>query len=233
LAVFWGVIASAGIILRASNPELGSRVGLSGSFFSSVTRERRRPKLTSFLRALESVIEVADERLAQVGDVAGESRQPMAGELSPLLRHRDELFVLATSLAQLARSEIERIDGERPNDEETIARNKQCQNLLSILANGFDRIATELAALSADSTQPSLVTRAGKVVRTVGRELGLWWRENGSEAIDWSMRIPLFAAGVAVLNLAGAEMTVGTSTVAAIVGGEKVAKVIAAKRAAR
>ena len=187
--------------------------------------------MTSFLRALESVIEVADERLSKVGNAARDTREPDATDVSRLLQHRHELFVLASSLAELARSEIERIDSERPNHQETIARNRRHRDLLYIFANGFDRIARALAALSGEPGQTSLLVHAREVVRGVSRQLGSWWNENGSDAIDWSMRIPVIAAGVAVLNLAGAEMTVGTSAVAAIVGGEKVARVITSRRA--
>jgi hypothetical protein len=147
-----------------------------------------------------------------------------------LARDRDELLVLASSLAGLARSEIERIDDERPNDEESIARNKKHRDVLVLLADGLERIATALAALSRNPEERLLLTRAGEVVRGVGRQLSQWWDENGPEAIDWGMRIPVLAAGVAMLKLAGAEMTIGTSAVAALVGGEKVLNVITRKK---
>jgi hypothetical protein len=230
LAVFWGIVAGAGIILKASNPQLGARVGLGESFFSSVARERRRPKLTSFLRALESIIETADERLADVGPgFLGAGGGDAAPDLR-LARDREELFVLASCLAQTARSELERIDDERPNDPDAIERNQNLRNVLLLLANGFEQIAEALAALSRNPQQTVLLERATEVVRGVGKQVSRWWDENGLEVIDWSVRLPVLAGGVAMLNLAGAQMTVGTTAVAALVGGEKVLKVIARSR---
>jgi hypothetical protein len=44
------------------------------------------------------------------------------------------------------------------------------------------------------------------------------------------MRIPAFAAGVAALGLAGANMTIATSAVAAIVGGTKVIRAMKGRK---
>jgi hypothetical protein len=50
--------------------------------------------------------------------------------------------------------------------------------------------------------------------------------KNGAEAIDWTIRLPTFVGGVAALGWAGANMTVGTTAIAALIGGAKVLKAI-------
>jgi hypothetical protein len=60
----------------------------------------------------------------------------------------------------------------------------------------------------------------------LGQQLHAWWRNNGAEAADWSVRIPVLAAGVAVLGLAGADPAYSTPIMGALVGGEKVIKAL-------
>src|SRR5688572_20257778 len=49
LGEFWKLAEEAGTTMLASNSELGQRAGLGDGFFTSVSRDRRRPKLTNFL----------------------------------------------------------------------------------------------------------------------------------------------------------------------------------------
>jgi hypothetical protein len=53
-----------------------------------------------------------------------------------------------------------------------------------------------------------------------------WWKKNEQEAIDWAFRISVLTAGVAALGWAGANMLVGTTAAAALVGGKKALKAI-------
>ena len=63
---------------------------------------------------------------------------------------------------------------------------------------------------------------AAAVVNEVGKNVSAWWDENGAEAVGWGIRLPVFAAGVALLGWAGANMTVATTAVGALVGGKPV-----------
>jgi hypothetical protein len=204
--------------LWTSNAELGARAGLGNGFFSSVARDHRRPKLTNFLKALTAIIDVADERLRNV------PRAGVSGDR--LMRGIDEkgveLWLLATSLGQLARNEIARLDSERPNDISTLAENKKQRDLLLVFANGFERIVAALTALAENPREPLLLGKAREIVDSVGNQINRWWTENGAEAIDWGIRLPVVGAGVAALNWAGADMSVATMAVAAMVGGTKV-----------
>jgi hypothetical protein len=65
---FWKLTERAGMVLSASNSELDDRVGLRSGFFTAVVRDRRSPKLQNYLKVLSSIIEVANERLADVED---------------------------------------------------------------------------------------------------------------------------------------------------------------------
>ena len=89
-----------------------------------------------------------------------------------------------------------------------------------------------MSALEADSVEPVLWGKAASVVESVGNGINKWWKKNEDEAIDWAVRIPVLTAGVAALGWAGANMLVGTTVVAALVGGKKVLKAIG-KRASK
>jgi hypothetical protein len=133
---------------------------------------------------------------------------------------------LAYSLSLMAHEEIEKLEAELPNDPERIAENKKQRELMALFADGFERIARQLAALSSNPHEPVLLGKAGKVVAEVGSEITGWWTANAAEAIDWSIRLPIIVAAVGALGWAGANMTVGTTAVAALVGGRKVLEVI-------
>jgi len=226
LQQFWKLAGAAGVVLRVSNPELGNRAGLGDKFFLSVVRERRRPKLTSFLKALTAIVEVANERLF---DIESSGTSSMGAALSRgasgVELNYAELLVLAKALGQAARDEIGRLEAICPNDLDGMAQNKSQRDFLQLFANGFDRIARALEAFAKNRNE-LLLDKARKVVNAVGNEINDWWKLHSSEAVDWAMRIPVLAAGVATLNLAGANMAVGTTVVATIVGGQKVVDVL-------
>lgn len=229
LTAFYRLTENAGNILEMSNPELAGRAGLGSSFFSSVSRDGRRPKLTNFLRALTAIIDGANERLFDIDNTkiapSGSLSKKPAGN-ARILEDHVELLALSTSLSQMAREEIEKLDAELPNHPETIAKNKKQRELLEIFADGFEKIAHALVALAASPTEPVLLGKAGEVVTSVGDQVIVWWKENGAEVIDWAVRLPAFVGGVAALGWAGASMGVATTAVAALVGGDKVLKVI-------
>jgi hypothetical protein len=224
LRQFWRLTEAAGTILRISNPDLGKIVGLGDGYFSSVSKDRRRPKFAHLLRALTAIVEVADERLLRSDTPAKESSHATAD--ARLKQDHDELLRLAVSLERMARDEIDRLCSERPNDPAAIRKNEMQRELLLVLAEGFNQIASALSALHEQPNQSILLRRAREVIATVGIDVTRWWERNGAEAVDWGMRLPVFVAGVAGLGWAGANMSVGTAAVAAIVGGSKVASVI-------
>jgi hypothetical protein len=71
LEKFWRITSVAGVSLVASNVELSQRAGLGDDFFASVAKDRRRPKLTNFLKALTAVVDISNERLADI-DAGGQ-----------------------------------------------------------------------------------------------------------------------------------------------------------------
>lgn len=101
--------------------------------------------------------------------------------------------------------------------------------LLIIFASGFEKIAAALCELKKTPNEPFLLGRAHEIVSGVGKEANSWFSKNGAEAFDWGIRLPVFSAGVALLGLTGANMTVATTAVAAIIGGSKVVGVLKSK----
>src|SRR5690242_28860 len=59
---FWRLAQDANLTLRIANSEIAERAGLGLNFFSTVVPNQRRPKISNFLRSLDTFIEIADER---------------------------------------------------------------------------------------------------------------------------------------------------------------------------
>lgn len=233
LGRFYRLANNARLILRASNPELAQRAGLGDSFFSTVIRDKRNPKLESFLRALTAMIDLADERLFDIDSDPAAGALPISTKISQRIRQdRADLLLLAQSLSQMAFDEIVKLDAERPNDPDRIESYEKQRELLQIFASGFAQIARALAALDLDLGEPAKLNKAAAAVESVGSKINRYWKKYEGETIDWAIRIPVLTAGVAALGWAGANMLVGTTALAALVGGEKVLKAIS-KRAAK
>jgi len=172
---------------------------------------------------------VADELLREVDgteNVTGLKAPTGVPSDLRILKDRQDLLRLALSLASLAREQIATLSRQRPNDPATIEGNKKLLELLEIFADGFEQIATALAATEQKPNELALLRKARSVVDGVGDKVNGWWTANGDEAFDWSVRLSFFVAGVAGLGWAGANMTIATSAVAALVGGSKVVKAI-------
>jgi len=227
LKIFWEIANTAGTRLVISNLELAERAGVGDRFFASVGHEKRRPKLTNFLKALTAVIEVADERLSAADQ---NSRSNLARVIDNAFSRPQpdirDIILLSVSLSRLAQDEIEKLDGERPNDTETIELNNSFRDVLEIFRDGFIAIAESLDRLTKNSKDPELIEESKSVLRAVTIEFEQWWKKNSQNVVDWSWRIPFLTSGVAALNLAGADMTIGTAAMAALVGGDKLAKTV-------
>jgi aldehyde:ferredoxin oxidoreductase len=154
--------------------------------------------------------------------------EPVAGILAasvePLGMSRIEtdyanLLLLAISLEKMARDEIAKLSNERPNDPYTIESNKKQSDLLSILADGFTKIAAALEEYSKDP-RPFFAGKAKEIRDWVGAQLKAWWEANEAEARDLCVRLPIFIASIGALNLAGADMHFATAAIGASVGGK-------------
>jgi hypothetical protein len=220
----WKLAESANLVLHIANPELAERAGLGSNFFTTLVRDKRRPKLQNFLRALTVMLEVADERLGGVDNDSAAVNSVVTN--SRIQRDHSELLLLALSLSQIARTEIERLDAAPPNDPDTVVQYNRHRELLQIFAEGFDRIAKAVAAFAAKPNEPILLGKAADVVNSVGDQVTKWWKENGTDVADWAIRLPILTGGIAALGWAGADMVVGTTAIAALVGGDKVLKAI-------
>jgi NADH/NAD ratio-sensing transcriptional regulator Rex len=219
---FYQLVESAPKVLRISSSELAERAGLGAKFFSTVWREKRRPKLVNFLRALTAIIEGANEQLLAEGASSNSSSRIQTRIWQDYAEVRD----MATCLGRLARDELAALAAQLPNDPDSLAEYAKRRDLLLIFAEGFERIAQALVAFGESTEEPMLLGRAADVVRSVGDQFSTWWKQNGAETADWAMRLPVFVGGVSALGWAGANMTIATTAVAALVGGEKVLKVI-------
>jgi hypothetical protein len=189
----------------------------------------------------QPVLQSGASATAEVGSFAasGNAQSPMepatfsvtaTGPIISLSRIETDyinLLPFAISLEKMARDEMARLSSERPNDPYTIENNnKQC-DLLSILADGFAKLAAALMDY-AERPQPLLAGKAKKIADDLGAQFGAWWKKNAGEAIDWAVRIPTLMASIAALGWAGADMSIATAAVSGLVGGPKVISAIKA-----
>jgi hypothetical protein len=147
------------------------------------------------------------------------------GSLSRIETDYSYLLFLANSFEKLACDEIARLSGERPNDPQTIEKNRKQCDILSILADGFAGLSAALFEYS-ERPQPLLLDKAQQIVDEVGAQLKAWWKANAAEATDWCVRLPLLTAWIGALGLVGADMRFATPLVGALVGGQKAATLI-------
>ncbi|WP_156332569.1 hypothetical protein [Rhodopseudomonas sp. AAP120] len=226
---FWAIAKNASFVLRIGNPEIAARAGLGPGFFSTVVREKRNPKLRNFLAALTVMIDISNERLVQADNNDIDWKKMEADDSlqdSPLARRRHEIYNLSVSLANLARTEIAEISSTPANHPETRAHQIKQIELLQIFAEGFEQIAKSLSRQSPNADGSISIKDSQNTVSKVGIELDKWWKENGHDAIDWAIRLPVFVGGVAALGWAGANMTIATTAIGALIGGAKVVDAI-------
>lgn len=108
--------------------------------------------------------------------VAEEAEPPLYGvaaryDLAFPQKNHASLAQLAISLEKLAREEIDRIDSERPNEPTIIEENNRRRELLTILADGFAKIAAALNDVAESSDQPVLLGKAKEIVDTVNDQI--------------------------------------------------------------
>jgi len=149
-------------------------------------------------------------------------------QLSAIKDNHHNLFLLALAFEYQAREGIRKLhlDNKGRNDPTTIERNNEQIELLTILADGFAQIAAALKDVAENPDQSVLLGKPREIARAISERLQAWWQNKGVEAIDTSGRISLFIAGVAVLGGLGADTTAGMASLAAIVGGPKVAEAL-------
>jgi NAD dependent epimerase/dehydratase family enzyme len=62
------------------------------------------------------------------------------------------------------------------------------------------------------------------------QKIGEWWEKNAADITDIGVRMPVIVSSVALLKLAGAEMSFATPAVFALVGGPKIVEIFKRKR---
>jgi hypothetical protein len=113
------------------------------------------------------------------------ARRPITHSLPRIETDYTYLLCLAISLEKMARDEIARLSVA--NDPDTIEHNKKQIGLLSILADGFAKIAA-LQEYWKDP-QPLLAGKAKEVVNWAGTQLQAWWEANAVEGRDLLFRL--------------------------------------------
>lgn len=148
-----------------------------------------------------------------------------------IARDRESLLLIARNLGEQARSEIKEIEAERPNSVDGIASKERRLGLLAIFRDGSDEIADGLKEIAIDETPSSEgIEKSTKAIERLKDEVDKWLELNSGEFVDWGFRVGAFGLGVAFLSLAGANMSVATPVIAALVGGKKAMDALKGKK---
>jgi hypothetical protein len=200
------------------------------------TNKKKKRKKKKIDENVSQIPEILSATLSEAVDAKDEvtaeyiSSPRGASSIATIRGDWPTLLALAHQLEKLARDEIAKLASERPNDPFHIQRNKAQNELLEILADGFARISAALSAVIENPDQPILLGKASAVVNAVGLQLGEWLSTNATDATDWTLRGSFMVAVLAALGWAGADMSWATPGILALVGGEKVARVIAHRK---
>lgn len=157
LSRFWELVERSPLQLMTSNPELSQRAGLGQRFFSTVAIDRRRPKLANMLRALTAIIEVADERLADIETASG---SPAEWIVNPLLADPKALRELEDQLLQL----IKYLRHSNSLSDDQIIDQHWRKSLIDLLE-------TTLAILKAPMIERSIFRRTGSSLAAAGQAM--------------------------------------------------------------
>jgi hypothetical protein len=168
----------------------------------------------------QSVMQSGSAPFAGAGSFSDQSTLSAAATTGPIRIEIDypSLLLQAISFEKMARDEIDRLSGA--NDPDTIESNRKQIDLLTILADGFAKIAAALEEYSKDP-QPLFAGKAKEIVDWVGAQVRAWWEADVAEARNLCVRIPMFIASIGALNLAGADKHFATAAIGASIGGEK------------
>lgn len=209
---FLRILAQTGVTLFVSNVEISERAGMSQGYVSSLLRMQRRVRLETMLSILNAILEVARDRLEP--DASAEA----GSGLRPADRLR-EASEIAAILCALARREILAIEAQLPNDPLVAEQNARFVEVLRTLADGFEQISNLLEAYLSAPNQVSPPTQAIGRAQVLGQKLTSWLKKHGEELVGSGAKLSLMTAGVAALNVCGADMKIATGLVGAAVLG--------------
>lgn len=125
--------------------------------------------------------------------------------------------IIALSLIEQIDSELQQLEGERPNSTAAIdILHKKKEFLNQLKAN----LTYFILNLNGNNEENSAI------LGQLASDLEEWLNNNGPELVDWAVRLSLITTFVGLLKILGAEMVIATPMVFAICGGDKAADVI-------
>lgn len=141
------------------------------------------------------------------------------------------LILICSSLIELLKNEKNKLEEYLPNSSDEIARKAAQIDLLSRLLDGIEVLLDGISKLSAGIEFVSDTDMENTVdnVENIADDYSNWYKEHKSEAIDLSLRLPVVIASIGLLNQLGAEMTVATTAIFALVGGDKIREIVSKK----
>lgn len=214
---FLRIINAALVSLSITKSELSLRAGKSPGYVAQILTGRTLPRLQSMLSVLAAIADVALDQLSAMGPLV--LGMP-AGGAPGAFRTTDELLEatqLSAMLAELARREIEALRSKIPNDPLAVPQHTNFIEMLQKFADGFDKIHRALTSSSNGADRLAKQRQATSVAQTLSQDVTNWLKKHGEELIGSTVRLSLMAAGVAALNICGANMKIATGLVGAAV----------------
>jgi hypothetical protein len=145
-------------------------------------------------------------------------------------KNSDQLLAQAAFLAQLARSEIEKLDSTPKNDPSSIDEQNRQRELLLTFAEGFEQIADALAEYSTNRADRRLLRKATKTVDRIAAEAVALWEMNAAYSVATAVQIPAIGLGYITLASFGMPSTCAAMISAAMIGGDKIGAIVKAMK---
>lgn len=155
------------------------------------------------------------------------SDEAVTGRITRALNASIGLDVLAASLVVSIEEELSRLENEKPNDPQSLARHESYVSLLQHLLSGLGVIAKELARAGQErgAARDGHLAKAASAVKQAAQAVDGWLRAKGG--YDYSGRVGLLGVGTAFLTVCGAPAIVAFPAAVALLEGKNVADAVA------
>jgi hypothetical protein len=142
-----------------------------------------------------------------------------------VLNNVAEIELIGLSFIALVNARIESLQQERPNsDEAKAARDRaiaDCEDLKQ-------KVQAFLGAASDFSTKNAKERSVVSATASFAEGVGNWWSKEHMRICNQALPVALFAIGVSICTLAGADGVLSTAITGVLAGGKPVADVIKA-----
>jgi hypothetical protein len=131
-----------------------------------------------------------------------------------------EIQEVAQALSKAIWDQIDQLSASKPNEPESLARQNDFVAFLQEIANGLDALAASIgqafAASSTKSPDPILLGKTAEIANKLSAVVREGLKRNRVYILECSIKVSLFAAGVAFLDKCGVNPNVAAAVLVGI-----------------